>query len=249
MIRSGTELFARYAYPPNELGYCGPGDSSILLRRDAGADAHIASHARQFEGAWAYLELIAAAAHIDDPLDHRVVEAYWLGNDLLELIDYSDTPQLLQERLPPQPGASWTPGRPQHAYQVFSVYPWVGLLGRRPAGGSPALSILDQCRIRWGEVVAVAGDRIRVTCRPLEYQDGSLRLGSPEEQTATLAKGGQSLFGPADFPAGVGSIRVGATVAMHWDWVCDVLSPAQTARLAANTAEQLALANVVLSSR
>jgi len=28
---SGAELFARYAYPPNELGYCGPGEPAALL--------------------------------------------------------------------------------------------------------------------------------------------------------------------------------------------------------------------------
>ena len=27
---NGPALFARYAYPPNELGYCGPDDPSVL---------------------------------------------------------------------------------------------------------------------------------------------------------------------------------------------------------------------------
>ncbi len=249
MIRSGAELFARYAYPPNELGYCGPADSSILLRRDADADAHISRHARQFEGAWVYLELIAAAAEIADPLDRRVVEAYWLGNELLELIDRRETPARLQARLPPQPGASWTPGRPQHGYQVFAVYPWVGLLGRRPAGDGPALGILDRCRIRWGEVIAIDGDRVRVTCAALDYQDGSLRLGAPREQTAALSKGDRSLLARDDAGSVARSVRIGDTVAMHWDWVCDVLNPSQVARLADNTADQLAVANAALTSR
>ena len=39
---------------------------------------------RGFEGAYPYLELIASENGIADPLDARVVEAYWLGNDLLE---------------------------------------------------------------------------------------------------------------------------------------------------------------------
>ena len=49
----GPVLFARYAYPPNSLGYCGPGDPSALL--DAAADGtdlvglgHLAA---RFEGA------------------------------------------------------------------------------------------------------------------------------------------------------------------------------------------------------
>ena len=31
----GTLLFARYAYPPNQLGYCGPDGAGALLRGDA----------------------------------------------------------------------------------------------------------------------------------------------------------------------------------------------------------------------
>ena len=49
--------------------------------------AEIARRARQFDGAWAYLESIARAAGIADPLDERVVEAYWIGNDLLDRVD------------------------------------------------------------------------------------------------------------------------------------------------------------------
>ena len=40
--------------------------------------------ARCFSGAWPYLELIASANAIADPLDARVLEAYWVGSELLE---------------------------------------------------------------------------------------------------------------------------------------------------------------------
>ena len=39
--------------------------------------------AAQFEGAWPYLQLIAASNGIAEPLDPRVVEAYWTGNRLV----------------------------------------------------------------------------------------------------------------------------------------------------------------------
>jgi Family of unknown function (DUF6390) len=83
---SGASLFARYAFPPNELGYCGPGGAELLLenagRGGAGdsADGEVARRARLFDGAWPYLEIIADAAGLPDPLDGRVVEAYWIGN-------------------------------------------------------------------------------------------------------------------------------------------------------------------------
>ncbi len=48
MTRSGAQLFARYAYPPNELGYCGPNDAAPLLEHgfSGDADQEIAARAR-----------------------------------------------------------------------------------------------------------------------------------------------------------------------------------------------------------
>lgn len=67
----GPALFARHAYPPNALGYCGPADSQGLLER-AGGDgpdpAGVAALARQLAGAWPYLCLIARANGLRDPL-------------------------------------------------------------------------------------------------------------------------------------------------------------------------------------
>ena len=81
----GPILFARYAYPPNALGYCGPPDSGALIGAAAPATDldGLSRLAARFEGAWPYLRLIARCNGIADPLDPRVVEAYWIGNELL----------------------------------------------------------------------------------------------------------------------------------------------------------------------
>ena len=70
-MSGGALLFARYAYPPNALGYCGAGENRTLLEYgEAGvSDGGLVQLARSFEGAWPYLELIAGANGIDDPLD------------------------------------------------------------------------------------------------------------------------------------------------------------------------------------
>ncbi len=247
MTVSGTTLFARYAYPPNELGYCGPDDASVLLRRgSAAAQAQIAEHARQFEGAWAYLEIIAEAAGITDPLDARVVEAYWIGNELLANVDPDSLVATLRERFGDQAGASWAPGPPHHGFQVFSVYPWVGLLRR--GTGDVALSVLEQCRIRWGEVVAIEGERARVQSRPLVVTDGLLELGPAQEQTAAWAIDGRTLLPTETAETGTlaPSVSVGDHIAMHWDWVCDVLNPEQVAQLELRTTDQLVRTNAGL---
>ncbi|MEJ7749228.1 MAG: DUF6390 family protein, partial [Candidatus Limnocylindrales bacterium] len=97
---NGAILFARYAYQPNELGYCGPPDSRALL--DYGAeqqvDRGLVELAKGFAGAWPYLELIARATGLPSPLDRRGVEAYWLGSDLLESIDMATFGNSLAER-------------------------------------------------------------------------------------------------------------------------------------------------------
>ncbi len=139
----GPLLFARFAYPPNALGYCGPSTHSTLLEyADASAsDGGLRELATRFSGAWPYLELIATATGIGDPLDHRVVEAYWIGNDLLDQIDLSGLGHSLKDRFEARAGAGWTSlaetipagATPNHAFHVFSVYPWVGMLCSRTA--------------------------------------------------------------------------------------------------------------------
>ena len=55
----------------------------MKVRRRARAleiDRGLRDLAAGFEGAYPYLELIAAANGIEDPLDTRVVDAYWIGN-------------------------------------------------------------------------------------------------------------------------------------------------------------------------
>lgn len=249
MSGAGAALFARYAYPPNELGYCGPADAAVLLGRGSPeAEAQIADHARQFEGAWAYLQLIAQVAGIDDPLDARVVEAYWIGNDLLDGIDPEYSARWLQDRFAAQPLASWTPGLPHHCFQVFAVYPWSGLL-RRGANSEVALNVLEQCRIRWGEVIAIEGTRVRARSQPLVLRDGVLELGPPCETSAAWSVDGRSLLASPPPSSGAGApVAVGDQVAMHWDWVCDVLAPAQVAQLEARSADQLARTNAALQA-
>jgi hypothetical protein len=236
MTLTGATMFARYAYPPNVLGYCGPEDASPLLSRDSDAEALIVRHAREFEGAWTYLELIAAAAEIADPLDERVVEAYWVGNDLLDGIDPVAMLTELRRRFIGQDDANWTPGLPHHSFHVFTVYPWVGLLGRT-ANRSVAVSVLERCRIRWGEVLAVESDRVRVRSQPLVFVDGRLDLGPSREETASWSVDGASVL-----PA----VAIGDHVALHWDWVCDVLSSTQLRELEERSADQLSATNAAL---
>lgn len=235
----GPVLFARYAYPPNAMGLCGPGDPDGLLEAAAdGADlALLADRAARFDGAWPYLALIARCNRIGDPLDARVVEAYWLGNRLLRAVPAAALRGVLAERFGDvgrsAPVAAATAGAwCQHGFHVLCVSPWLGLL--RAGRTGPALDVLDRCRIRAATVVAVAGDTVVTSERPLVWQGSRLGLGPPVERPARRAVDG------VGFVAG---LRPGDTVAVHWDWVCDRLDDRRRRRLEACTARSLALAN------
>ena len=136
------------------------------------------------------------------------------------------------------------PGPPHHGFQVFSVYPWVGLLRR--GTGEVALSVLEQCRIRWGEVVAIEGERVRVRSRPLLLAGGLLGLGPAQEQTAAWSVDGRTLLAAEADGSVWPPVSVGDHIAMHWDWVCDVVSPTQVAQLEQRTTDQLARTNAGL---
>jgi hypothetical protein len=214
----GALLFARYAYPPNELGYCGPDGAAAMLEKDATLE--IERRARRFEGAWCYLEFIARSAGIADPLDARVVEAYWVGNDLLSLCDPAALLRWLEPRFQGQPGGTWREAhnraKPHHSFQVFEVYPWARLLS---SGANPiALSVLEQCRIRSGIVLRVDGENATVKSSPLIWEGSSLKMGSLRDEVVRWSTHGRSLL-EAVFP--------GDRVALHWDWVCDVLTEEQ----------------------
>jgi Family of unknown function (DUF6390) len=236
--RSGAYLFARYAYAPNLLGYCGPRDAKLLEDLMAASSpplSDLVSVAGQFEGAYPYLELIAGATN-REPLDRLVVEAYWTGNWLLRDVDTLLWGNAIDERFRKRAGRDWGSlerailrgGLPTHAFHVFCVYPWVGLL--RAGTVSPALDVVDRCRISWGTVVATAHDQATVRSQRLRLEDGRLVPGTPSVDQFRL-------------PSGFDAPDTGDVVSLHWDTVCERLTPAHLAALRKNHDRHLAMAN------
>ncbi len=240
---SGPALFARYAYPPNALGYCGPNDPAALLEISAagGQLDHLSHLARQFDGAWPYLELIAGYSGAD-PLDRRVVEAYWVGNELSLRVPAAALALSLDDRFAKRAGrrfeslseAAVTGGVPQHSFHVFAVYPWLGLL-REGKEGAP-LEILDRCRIRWGRVTSVGGDLVTVRSRALGFVGSRLVLGDERDEQVRQRLDGVGF---------VEDLVEGDVVALHWDWICDRLSSSSLAWLRACTHRNLTAVNAL----
>jgi Family of unknown function (DUF6390) len=240
---SGPVRFARYAFGPNHLGYCGPEASRELFGQatSGGDDGAIRHLARDFEGAWPYLELIAGANGIADPLDERVVDAYWLGNDLLRAVTPGLLGRSLESRFRPRlraDGWRWMATSPEagavpnHAFHVLDVFPKVGLLRSGETEG--ALRIMDSCRIRWGRVLERDGDWLVVSAIPLELAGGRLRLGPARPERIRAWWDGASFLDTA---------AVGDAISIHWDWACERLDPPHLAALRAWTAREIVIAN------
>jgi hypothetical protein len=226
---TGPQRFARFAYPPKALGYCGPGNSDDLLHlATVQPEEELVHLARAFEGAFPYLELLAGANRRTDPLDPDIVEAYWIGNALLEKVSTADLGRSVDDRFRRRAGRRWgdlaegvPAGCANHSFHVLSVSPWVGLL----RGGliDEPLGIIDDCRISWGTVLSVDGQNLLVERSPLIWSIDGLDYGPSVPTTI------QALV----------PCEVGDVVAIHWGWACETLDARQVAWLRHVTNSQL----------
>jgi len=245
---AGRVLFARYAYAPNSLGYCGPAGSAALEAVACGAtdpdDGDVDSAARQFSGAWPYQELLADLSGVDDALDDAVVRGYWTGNELTAAVDRERFGRELLDRLGASAGHYWKyltdallpEAAPTHAFHVFGVYPWTRLLG---TGMPQPLHVLDSCRIRNGVVVSLTPHTATVRSRGLQFDGRRLALGPLEDRPARRSVGAGSF---------VPDLRIGDRVAVHWDLVCDRLDADQAGSLEYWTDWQLTQTNPRLAA-
>ncbi|MFE6923104.1 DUF6390 family protein [Nocardia sp. NPDC057663] len=228
-------MFARYAYAPNRLGYCGPSDARALHN---GSAEEIRALARQFSGAWPYLRAMSRLTGIADPLDRRLVESYWLGGGIGADLDADAFTTELLAIIAPMAGHYWSylnsdlagEAAANHGFHVFGVYPWTRLLGR--GADEHPIRILDSCRITWGTVMAREDGAAAVRCQRLVLDGPRLRLSAPALQRAEV-----------DDQHLATEVAVGDQVAVHWGRVCGRLDSAQTRALTTSTARQLRVTN------
>lgn len=230
-------MFARYAYAPNALGYCGPPLGATL--RD-GSVADVRAAARKFSGAWPYLRVLSRLTGIADPLDYRLVEAYWLGGGVGADVEPGRFFDELLAIIGPQAGRYWSHLTPElaheaagnHCFHVFGVYPWTRFLGR--GLDEHPLSVLDSCRITWATVVSRTGDAVEVSRQSLIWDGEALALAAPSSQLLDVWADGYSA---------VPDVSVGEEVAVHWGRLCARLQPEQVVTLAESTHRQLRVTN------
>ncbi|MDD5251293.1 MAG: DUF6390 family protein [Patescibacteria group bacterium] len=235
----------RYAFGPNRLHYCGPDANQEIFEhyRYGAADAGLLALLKDFKTMFPYLRLIAEANDIRDPFDERVVEAYWIGNELLDRVDIArfyrslvddhelkrkfdlKTFEVVAEKLRHA-------AVPHHSFHVFDIWKRTGNLETEHT-----LDSLDSCRIGWGRVIEVDGPKIIVETEPVVLENGKLALGKPIRRR--LTRGLESL-------SDIEQLQLGDLVTYHWGVPCETVTEEQVARLRKYTMRHLDLANQTL---
>ena len=239
-LLDGPQLFARYAFMPNRLTYCGGDDNRALFDYCmAGVtDPGLRGLLKKFAGAMPYLRLIASCNGIADPFDRRVVEAYWLGNQLLDCVEARALYDSLRERFARQLkadqldlvlGKAPAGAHPHHSFHVLEVCP--------RNGWPQACSFMDNCRISWGVVIGLNGATLTTEVKPLVLTGNNLVLGNPEHR---------QIMRQIDGCGFVDAVRPGDWISIHWGWACQVLSRQQVTNLERWTQHHLTIANQTL---
>ena len=242
MNQTGLITCAHYAFPPNSLHYCGPEKQINLAayREENIADLGLVEILQDFQTLYPYLALIAYENNIQDPFDPRVVEAYWIGNDLLDKVSMNKFYQHLNDSLGLKKrlkhndlkylfGKIPHGALPHHVFHVLNVFTRTG-----HQAVEHTLETMDACRISWGRIVR--NPKLLVETQPLVLEKGKLTLGK-----AILKELIQS---PSRSP--FGHLEGGLWVSFHWNTFCGVLTNGQATRLKSYTEQAISLANQTL---
>lgn len=234
MNKHGLLLCAKYSVAPNYFGYCGPDENKSLvdhLKENLG-DKEVRSILSEFETLYLNLTLIAKENKIADVFDKQVVEAYWVGNQLLQNVSSRDYAHLLDEKfnLKKKLGPKIL-GKlsykmqthkiyPHHSFHVFNIF--------KRTGHDPSLHTLntmDECRIGWGKIVEgrkLKVESLNVITRPLVTRASKLSFGKEIIKNLTLSYKGKTFLK---------NLKVGDWVSFHWGHVCDILTQNQVKNL------------------
>lgn len=243
-MNSGLLRCAKYAFSPNQLGYCGPNKNRDLFEycQTQAADAGLNNILKDFQTLYPYLSFIAKENQLQNPFCQAVVDAYWLGNNLLDGITLNnfyrhltDTLQLkkkLSKRLFNLVFANFKkPATPHHNFHVFNIWQRTGNLA-----ALHTIETMDKCRISWAKVKQVLPNGYEVNYQPLTVNSSTNQLDLAVPAKKIVVKG----F--------VDQAKIGDWISLHWDWPCEMLTNSQVFNLKQYTEKMLGLTDKLISN-
>jgi len=238
----GVLRCARYAFMPNRLSFCGPDKNKDLFEYCCGeeTDRGLNIILKEFQTLYPYLKFIAENNHIKDAFDKRVVEAYWIGNELLEDISRSKIyyhlldDLKLKKKLSKKKLSKISEGiklgfKPHHSYHVLGVWKQNQYLN-----SLQVLTSVDLCRISWGVVKKINKSDLDVEYAPLILEENKLRLGKEVIKKINYKISDKNF---------IKNIKIKDWISFHWGFACEVLNNSQIKNLKKYTEEGIILAN------
>lgn len=226
---NGLWRCANYAFAPNFYKYCGPDKnrelSGYLAHRQA--DLGLKTMLKDFAAMHPYLKLIAHQNGIANEFDERVVEAYWLGNELLDNVALKSFFNHVNRRLPKKELKWFELKLPQGAKSnhAFHVLNFINRTGHKAI--LHTVESMDNCRISSGVVTG----SMKVETDQLIYNHGKLKLKKDVIKPVSNINN---------------DYKTGDLVTIHWGWVCEKITSQQAENLAKYTNLALRLANQTL---
>lgn len=222
------QLVSRFAFKPNQLHYCGADSANKKMYRciTEGKCKNIGQEIKTFMALYPYLNTISTV-HKLSLLDERVVEAYILGNTLLNKFTSDDfethlgyfetqgVPKFFTDELRDKFHNSQMPFIPHHSFNVL----FVGV-GNVTGAVKYNIDNINNCLIRWGTVVSQheKKNKIHLKTFKLIVTESIFEAVEVDEEVSYL---------PEIFP----DISVGDSIAMHWRDAMIVLNKTQTKQL------------------
>jgi len=208
----------KYSVIPNRLGFCGPPQSfkkllPFIESPQQEKTKEIKAILSQFNALYPYLELIAQSNSLN-PFDAAVIEAYWIGNSLLENVSQRELQRTILSfqnfgfpREIAEKKAASLPDEvlPHHSFHVLYI-----------TFISPKLEKLvrnfDNCMIKWGKVEKAGESKLSVKTIELLREGAEFKL---REKLKEIDSG----F--------VADAKKGDFVSIHWNSAIEILSEEQ----------------------
>ncbi len=204
----GLRQAAIFSLGCNEISLFPERDKIIrsFLRDEKQSDADkVKEVLMQLKILFPYLSLIAQANQ-KDPFSSEVVEAYFIGNELLSKVPIEKTRARVENI---SRGISLPKGFvPHHNYHLFAVT-------LQSEGRAVPAPLLNLCMIRLGKVKEVSEKEVKIRIWFVEFANGSPTLSLREEIIER-----SSVF--------TNKIENGDMVAVHWQNICQRLTLKQT---------------------